>query len=483
MKILYASAEAAPFFKTGGLGDVASALPKELAKEPELDVRVVLPFYSQMANEYAQQLEEIAHFRFQLGQRNVYCGIKQLKDHGVTYYFIDNLAYFDRASLYGEWDDGERFAYFSTAIIEMLEVINWIPEIIHCNDWQTAMIPALLIDRYHWKESLKNIRKVLTIHNLRFQGIYDASMLSNVFGTGFNTFTDDGLKYHNNMNYLKGGINFADRVTTVSPTYAQEILTPEFGEGLDAVLRRNEWKLKGIINGIDLEINNPKTDSYLPYHYDQSDLSNKAKVKSYLQRQLTLKQDNQIPLIGIVSRLTDQKGLQLVEQIMDDLLQQNVQMVILGTGDQHFEDSFRYFEQKYPDQLRACIQFDLGLAQQIYAASDIFLMPSAFEPCGLSQMIAMRYGTLPLVHEIGGLKDTVEAYNKYTGQGTGFSFKGFNRDNLLFTINMALDIFINQKEVWQKLVKQAMGKDFSWTAPAKAYKAVYDELLNTSVNL
>ncbi|MGF3194754.1 glycogen synthase GlgA [Facklamia sp. P13055] len=483
MKILYASAEAAPFFKTGGLGDVASALPKELAKEPELDVRVVLPFYSQMANEYAQQLEEIAHFRFQLGQRNVYCGIKQLKDHGVTYYFIDNLAYFDRASLYGEWDDGERFAYFSTAIIEMLEVINWIPEIIHCNDWQTAMIPALLIDRYHWKESLKNIRKVLTIHNLRFQGIYDASMLSNVFGTGFNTFTDDGLKYHNNMNYLKGGINFADRVTTVSPTYAQEILTPEFGEGLDAVLRRNEWKLKGIINGIDLEINNPKTDSYLPYHYDQSDLSNKAKVKSYLQRQLTLKQDNQIPLIGIVSRLTDQKGLQLVEQIMDDLLQQNVQMVILGTGDQHFEDSFRYFEQKYPDQLRACIQFDLGLAQQIYAASDIFLMPSAFEPCGLSQMIAMRYGTLPLVHETGGLKDTVEAYNKYTGQGTGFSFKGFNRDNLLFTINMALDIFINQKEVWQKLVKQAMGKDFSWTAPAKAYKAVYDELLNTSVNL
>ncbi|MGF3065969.1 glycogen synthase GlgA [Facklamia sp. P12950] len=483
MKILYASAEAAPFFKTGGLGDVASALPKELAKEPELDVRVALPFYSQMANEYAQQLEEIAHFRFQLGQRNVYCGIKQLKDHGVTYYFIDNLAYFDRASLYGEWDDGERFAYFSTAIIEMLEVINWIPEIIHCNDWQTAMIPALLIDRYHWKESLKNIRKVLTIHNLRFQGIYDASMLSNVFGTGFNTFTDDGLKYHNNMNYLKGGINFADRVTTVSPTYAQEILTPEFGEGLDAVLRRNEWKLKGIINGIDLEINNPKTDSYLPYHYDQSDLSNKAKVKSYLQRQLTLKQDNQIPLIGIVSRLTDQKGLQLVEQIMDDLLQQNVQMVILGTGDQHFEDSFRYFEQKYPDQLRACIQFDLGLAQQIYAASDIFLMPSAFEPCGLSQMIAMRYGTLPLVHETGGLKDTVEAYNKYTGQGTGFSFKGFNRDNLLFTINMALDIFINQKEVWQKLVKQAMGKDFSWTAPAKAYKAVYDELLNTSVNL
>ncbi|MGF3182329.1 glycogen synthase GlgA [Facklamia sp. P12934] len=483
MKILYASAEAAPFFKTGGLGDVASALPKELAKEPDLDVRVVLPFYSQMANEYAQQLEEIAHFRFQLGQRNVYCGIKQLKDHGVTYYFIDNLAYFDRASLYGEWDDGERFAYFSTAIIEMLEVINWIPEIIHCNDWQTAMIPALLIDRYHWKESLKNIRKVLTIHNLRFQGIYDASMLSNVFGTGFNTFTDDGLKYHNNMNYLKGGINFADRVTTVSPTYAQEILTPEFGEGLDAVLRRNEWKLKGIINGIDLEINNPKTDSYLPYHYDQSDLSNKAKVKSYLQRQLTLKQDNQIPLIGIVSRLTDQKGLKLVEQIMDDLLQQNVQMVILGTGDQHFEDSFRYFEQKYPDQLRACIQFDLGLAQQIYAASDIFLMPSAFEPCGLSQMIAMRYGTLPLVHETGGLKDTVEAYNKYIGQGTGFSFKGFNRDNLLFTINMALDIFINQKEVWQKLVKQAMGKDFSWTAPAKAYKAVYDELLNTSVNL
>ncbi|MCR8968628.1 glycogen synthase GlgA [Facklamia sp. 7083-14-GEN3] len=482
MKVLYASAEAAPFFKTGGLGDVAYALPKELAKDPEIDIRVVLPFYSQMANEYAQQLKEIAHFRFQLGQRNVYCGIKQLNYQGVTYYFIDNLAYFDRATLYGEWDDGERFAYFSTAIIEMLEVINWIPEIIHCNDWQTAMIPALLIDRYHWKESLKNIRKVLTIHNIRFQGVYDASMLPNVFGTGFNTFTEDGLKEKNHINYLKGGINFSDRVTTVSPTYAEEILTPEFGEGLDAVLRLNKWKLNGIINGIDLDINNPKTDNYLPYHYDQKDLSNKVKLKSHLQKQLFLEQDSQIPLIGIVSRLTDQKGLQLVEQIMDDLLQQNVQLVILGTGDQRFEDSFRYFEQKYPDQLRACIQFNLELAQQIYAASDIFLMPSAFEPCGLSQMIAMRYGTLPLVHETGGLKDTVEAYNKYTGQGTGFSFNGFNRDNLLFTIKMALDVYFNQKKAWQKLVKQAMSKDFSWSEPAQAYKAIYIDLLKESVN-
>ncbi|MGX7108141.1 glycogen synthase GlgA [Facklamia miroungae] len=483
MKILFASAEAAPFFKTGGLGDVSYALPKELAKDTSIDIRVVLPLYSQMSQEYSEQVEEIAHFRFQLGQRNVYCGIKQLCYQGVIYYFIDNLAYFDRAGLYGEWDDGERFAYFSTAIIEMLEVIDWIPDIIHCNDWQTAMVPALLVDRYHWKQSLQHIRKVLTIHNLRFQGIYDAAMLPNVFGTGYNAFTEDGLKFGDQMNFLKGGINFADRVTTVSPTYAKEILTPEFGEGLDPVLRVNEWKLRGIINGIDQASNDPKTDKFLSHHYDAKNISNKVKLKTNLQAFLSLEQDENVPLIGIVSRLTDQKGMQLVEQVLDDLLQQKVQMVILGTGDQRFEDSFRYFENKYPSQFRACIQFDINLAQQIYAASDLFLMPSAFEPCGLSQMIAMRYGTLPLVHETGGLKDTVEAYNKFTGQGTGFSFHGFNRDNLLFTLNMALDTYFNHKDAWQHLIVQAMEKDFSWSVPAKAYKKIYDDLLKETIIL
>lgn len=477
MKVLFASGEAAPFFKTGGLGDVAYALPKEMVKQG-VDVRVVLPNYSQMPQKYQEQLTELVHFRFQLGDKNVYCGIKTLNHEGILYYFVDNLSYFDRAGIYGEWDDGERFGFFSTAIIEMLEVIDWIPDIIHCNDWHTAMVPVLLVDRYHWKERLRNIRKILTIHNLRFQGVFDPSILTNVFGTGYNTYTEDGLKYFDRANFLKGGINFSDRVTTVSPTYAMEITTPAFGENLDEVLRYNNWKVHGIINGIDYDLNNPSTDPMIPHHFDAKDLSGKYLNKAELQKQVGLPVKDDVPLIGIVSRLTDQKGFQLIEELLDGLLHEDVQVVLLGTGDPHFEQAFHYFGQKYPDKMSSNITFDVKLAQLIYAGSDLFLMPSAFEPCGLSQMMSMRYGTLPIVHETGGLKDTVEPYNKYTGEGTGFSFYGFNTHNLWDTIQRALDVYRNNQFAWRTLVQNAMNKDFSWEKPTEQYIALYQELLD-----
>lgn len=476
MKVLFASGEAAPFFKTGGLGDVAYALPKELVKQG-IDVRVVLPYYTQMPQKYKDQVKELVHFRFQLGYKNVYCGIKTLEIDNVIYYFVDNLSYFDRPNIYGEWDDGERFGYFSTAIIEMLEVIDWIPDVIHANDWHTAMVPVLLVDRYHWKERLRNIRKVITIHNLRFQGIFDDNILSNIFGTGYNTYTDDGVKEQDKVNFLKGGMNFSDRITTVSPTYAQEIMTPAFGEGLDGAIRHNSWKLRGIINGIDYDLNNPENDPLIPHHFSIDDLAGKVENKLALQRRVGLEENPDIPIIGLVSRLTDQKGFQLIEEKLNDLLQRDVQIVLLGTGESQFENSFRYFENVYHDKMRAMIMFDLELAQLIYAGSDMFLMPSAFEPCGLSQMMAMRYGTLPIVHETGGLVDTVTPYNEFTGQGTGFSFNSFDSSTMLKVIDYALDVYHNKPKEWDKLVHNAMAADFSWEGPAKDYIALYQELV------
>lgn len=477
MKVLFAASESAPFFKTGGLGDVAYALPKELKRHPGMDIRVVLPQYRQLPQEFQDQLHELCHFRFQLGYKNVYCGIKSLELEGLTYYFVDNLAYFDRTRLYGDWDDGERFAFFSTAIIEMLEVIDWIPDIIHVNDWQTAMVPSLLVDRYHWKQSLKSIRKVLTIHNLRFQGVYEPEILPNVFGTGYNIFTEDGAKKDDRVNFLKSGINFSDRVTTVSPTYSREILTPEFGEGLEGVLAYNQWKLKGIINGIDYDLNNPGFDPRIAYHFDRDHLEGKAQNKRALQERLDLEPLANRPLIAMVSRLTDQKGCQLLETILDSALEGEVQVVVLGTGDRHFEESFCYFQYKYPDKMRAWIGFDVQLAQEIYAGADLFLMPSAFEPCGLSQMIAMRYGTLPLVHETGGLKDTVQAYNQFTSEGTGFSFNSFNPQTLKYIWDYAVETYYQRPDHWRAMMQSAMQKDFSWKQPAQEYLKLYEELL------
>ncbi|WP_373781934.1 glycogen synthase, partial [Jeotgalibaca porci] len=341
-----------------------------------------------------------------------------------------------------------------------------------------AMVPALLVDKYHWVEAYKGIGKVLTIHNILFQGIYPENILGGVFNTGHSIFHEAGVKYYENVNFLKGGINFSDVVTTVSPTYAEEIQTPAFGEGLEGTLRYNSWKIRGIINGIDYDINNPESDSRLDYHYTAEDLSGKVANKKALQQRLGLPVMADVPLIGAVSRLTGQKGFHLIEEKIHELMAtRDVQIVILGTGDAEFENAFRNMEQMYPDKCRAIIDFDVTLAQHIYAGSDMFLMPSAFEPCGLSQMISMRYGTIPIVHEIGGLKDTVIPYNEITGEGTGFSFWGFNSTNLLATISRALDVYEDQPEEWQQLMSQGMDSDFSWAQPAKEYLSIYQSLL------
>lgn len=478
MKVLFAAAEAAPFFKSGGLGDVAGALPKEL-KRQGVDIRVVLPLYSQMPQKYQEQLEPTLNFRLQMGYKNVYVGILTLTLDDIQYYFIDNKTYFDRSSLYGQEDDGERFGFFSLALIEMMEKVDFIPDIIHVNDWQAAMVPVMLVDRYHWVESYRKIRKMLTIHNIRFQGWYDTSILHTVFKTTMSTYHGNGVEQSNMVNFLKGGINFSDIVTTVSPTYAKEIQTPEFGEGLEETLRHNYWKVHGIINGIDYELNNPATDPALVQNYDiNSYKEGKRANKLALQERLGLKIDPDVPLLGIVSRLTDQKGMQLIAEKAEELLNtRDVQIVILGTGEERFENSFRYFAWKYPEQFGAYIDFDVELAQQIYAGSDIFLMPSAFEPCGLSQMISMRYGTLPLVHETGGLKDTVQAYNKYSGTGNGFSFGMFSGYDFLGVVYNALEVYAEEPEAWDKLVRQAMATDFRWEQPALEYLELYQSLV------
>jgi starch synthase len=479
MKVLFVAAEGAPFFKTGGLGDVAYALPKELRKQG-IDIRVVLPYYTQMPQKFEEQLTDLTSFRVELGYKTAYVGIKTLVLDNVQYYFVDNLAYFDRDQLYGQGDDGERFGFFDIAVIEMMEKIDFIPDIIHVNDWQAAMIPALLVDRYHWVEAYKNIRKVLTIHNIRFQGWQNPDALSHIFNTTMSLYHVNGVEKEGQVNYLKGGINFSDRVTTVSPNYAREIQTPEFGEKLDGELRYNNWKLSGIINGIDYDQNNPATDPAITVNYDVSNVIEAKKAnKIALQERVGLKVDPDVALLGVVTRLTDQKGMQLLQEKAEELLNsRNVQVVVLGTGEAQFENSFRYFEWKYAGQFCAYIDFDVELAQQIYASADMFLMPSAFEPCGLSQMISMRYGTLPIVHETGGLSDTVQPYNQYTGEGNGFSFNIFNGDTFIQTIHYALDVYESNPDAWYQLIQQAMATDFSWTEPAKEYINLYEGLVD-----
>lgn len=475
MKVLFASSEAAPFFKSGGLGDVAGALPKELAKK-EIDIRVVLPFHTTMPQQYKDQLEEVMQFSVKVGWRDQFCGIKKLEMDGVIYYFIDNLYYFDRPSLYGFDDDGQRFAFFSQAVIEMMEKVEFIPDVIHCNDWHTALIPVLLKDKYHWIHAYSDIKTVLTIHNLQFQGIYDQGVLSDWLGIGYNAYHERGLKYYDNVNFMKGGIYYTDLVTTVSPTYAGEIQTEAFGYGLEGVLRDNNWKLAGILNGIDYDVFDPASDPAISTHYSTETLNQKKQNKLALQQHIGLPEDQDVLLIGMVSRLTEQKGLALVQHIMAQLMEREIQVVILGTGEAEFENSFHYFNHRYPDQFKAVIDFDVKLAQQIYAGSDLFLMPSAFEPCGLSQMISMRYGTLPLVHETGGLVDTVAPYDETTGKGTGFSFHDFVPEVLLSLIDYASSIYYNRPDEWRNLQEQAMSQDFSWDASAQQYIEHYTRL-------
>lgn len=477
MNLLYVTSECAPFSKTGGLADVLGALPKEMAKGPH-DVRVVSPYYPQhMPEAYKDQLEDITHFQIKVGWRDQYVGLKRIVMDGVTYYFVDHLGYFGRAGLYGYDDDGERFAYFSQVAIEMLEVIDFYPDIMHCNDWQTAMIPVLLKDKYTWKYKLRDIKIVLTIHNLLFQGIYDQIVLSDLFGIGYDAFHEHGLKYYDKVNYLKGGIYYADLITTVSPTYAREIQTPEFGCGLDQDLRNMSHQLVGITNGIDYSVFNPETDERIVANFTVDDLSGKLENKLALQERVGLPRDSEIALLGIVTRLDEQKGIQLLIDSLDDLLNyRDVQLVLLGTGRDYYEEAFRYYTDRYPDQFAGIIDFDVDLAQLIYAGSDGFLMPSVFEPCGLSQLNSMRYGTLPIVHEVGGLADTVEPYNHETASGTGFSFHQFDKGTFLWVIDHALTVYYDYPDQWYQMQLQAMSQDNSWEKAAKNYLREYKYL-------
>lgn len=476
MKVLFASSECAPFFKTGGLGDVAGALPKELVRKG-IDVRVVLPYFAKMPEKYKQQCEDVLYFFVDVGWRHQYCGVKRLLLDGVTYYFLDNLDYFGRDGLYGYSDDGERFAFFSMAIIEMMEKVDFIPDIVHVNDFHTAMVPFLLKEKYKWINAYANIQTVLTIHNIEFQGMYDPGILWDLFGMGMERYFDGTVRFGDGLNFMKAGILYAGKVNTVSPSYAQEIQTPEFGSGLDGILRMETNKLSGIINGIDYDTNNPETDPMILANFSKDDLDGKAKNKAEIQRRMGLPLDSTTPLIAIVSRLTYQKGFHLVLAEMENILKHDVQIVLLGTGDPDFENGFRYFAEKYPNKFSASISFDVKLAQQFYAGADMFLMPSAFEPCGLSQMISMRYGTIPIVHEIGGLKDTVTPYNPLTNTGTGFGFVQFDSYYLMDCIKKAVDLYWTDKTSWNKLMTTAMSQDFSWTKSSESYLELYQSLL------
>ena len=475
MRVLFVASEANPFIKSGGLGDVAGALPKALAQKGA-DVRVIIPKYKDINWEVKEKLRFIKSFNVSVGWRERYCGVWECLYNGVTYYVLDNEQYFYRDGIYGFYDDAERFAFFDRAVLDTLREIDWQPDLIHCNDWQTGMLPVLLKfeykrkDRFYW-----NMKCVYSIHNIAFQGVFDPNILPELFGFDLELYENKALKFDNGVSFMKGGLYYSDIITTVSNSYAEEIQTPQYGERLDGVLRERAYALRGIINGIDYDEFNPKEDKYLSKNYDVNSIENKALNKIELQKDLRLNIDANIPMIGIVTRLTSQKGIDLLINILDRLLQQNIQLVILGTGDKHYEDHFKWLNHRYAGKVSANIKFDNALANKIYAASDMFLMPSLFEPCGLGQLIALRYGTIPIVRETGGLKDTVIPYNEYTGYGNGFSFVNYNEDELYNIIQYALLIYSN-KEKWNGLVKNAMNSDNSWNKSADIYLNMYREL-------
>ncbi|WP_125702704.1 glycogen synthase GlgA [Lacticaseibacillus daqingensis] len=477
LKVLFAAAEGAPFYKTGGLGDVAYALPKALHKAG-VDVRVVLPFYPRLfPAKYRAELRPLAQFSVRFGGQEKYVGVNTLTLGAVTYYLIDNEEFFGRDGLYGYWDDGGRFGFFQMAIVEMLQVIDFIPDILHLNDWHTAFIPVLLRDKYSWIAPYQGIKTQLTIHNLQFQGWFPPSLLDDVFGIGRQFFNPDGFEKNGAMNWMKGGINFADRVSTVSPTYAGEIQTPAFGEGLDGVLRNQSWKLRGILNGIDTTLYDPQTDAYLTANYSATALGGKAQDKQALQAEVGLPKRD-VPLFGIVSRLTRQKGMdQLITALNVLLPGEDIQVVLLGTGDNDLEAGFTALHDRFAGKAASLIRFDEALAQRIYAGADFFVMPSAFEPSGLAQMMAMRYGTLPVVHETGGLRDSVQPYNAVDGSGTGFSYWDFTPQVLAETLVRAAHLYREAPAAYQQLQQQAMAADFDWVHAAQLYLSGYQELL------
>lgn len=475
MNVVFASAEAAPFVKTGGLGDVAGSLPAALQKAGA-NVIVMVPLYGTISDEYKNKMEHVAEFYVSLGWRNEYCGLERLVHNGVTYLFVDNKRYFDRDYPYGFFDDGERFAFFSKAITESLQYLpdGFRPDILHCNDWHTALAPVFLREFYQGMPLYENVSTIFSIHNIAFQGQFSAKVLEDICGLAHIPAAAFQLTCgHDAVNFMQGALNYSDAITTVSPTYAGEIQTPAYGEHLDGVLRRRREALQGIVNGIDTDHFNPETDPAIAQNFSVSDRSGKAICKAKLQEELGLTVRDDQPLMTMVTRLTRQKGMDLVTYALDRILSNGVQVAVLGTGDYEYENALRYFASKYPGQMAARIQFDPALSQRMYAGSDLFLMPSLFEPCGLSQMIAMRYGTLPVVRETGGLKDTVIPYNYETGEGTGFSFANFNGDEMGDAVFRGARLFWDNHDAWNNVVTQAMNQDFSWTRSASKYMDLY----------
>lgn len=475
MQIVFASAECAPFVKTGGLGDVAGSLPAALVRAGA-EVIVMVPKYATIKDEYKAQMEHFSDFYVSLGWRNEYCGLEKLEHDGVTYMFIDNERYFARDYPYGFFDDGERFAFFSKAITESLQHLpaGFECDILHCNDWQTALAPVFLREFYQGLPLYERVKTVFSIHNVAFQGQFSDTVMEDILGVAHIPAAATQLRCDAcSINYMLGALHYADAITTVSPTYANEIQTPEFGEGLDGVLRERSYALQGILNGIDVAGFDPATDKRIAANYTVEDRSGKAVCKAKLQEELGLEVRDDRPLMVMVTRLTRQKGMDLVMYALDRILSGGVQVAVLGTGDRDYEDGLRYFQDKYPGTMAARIEFDPALSQRMYAAADMFLMPSKFEPCGLSQIIAMRYGTLPIVRETGGLKDTVQPYNEFTGEGTGFSFTNFNGDEMGDAVFRAARLFWDNRDAWNKLVTQAMSQDFSWTRSADKYLDLY----------
>ncbi len=477
-KILFVASEAVPFIKTGGLADVVGALPKSCDKE-EFDVRVMIPKYLCINEKWRNGMEYIDHFYMDYLGESRYVGILQYVYDGITFYFIDNESYFSGPKPYGDWYfDLEKFCFFCNAALSALPVIGFQPDLIHCHDWQTGLIPVYLKDRFHEGEFFRNIKSVMTIHNLKFQGVWDVPTIQRFSMLPDSYFTPDKLEAYKNGNLLKGGIVYADAITTVSQTYAQEIQLPFYGEGLDGLMRARANDLRGIVNGIDYVEWDPENDPLLPAAFNVTDFRReKPKNKRALQEQVDLPVDDKKFLIGMVGRLTDQKGLDLIQNVMDELCEEDLQLVVLGTGDEKYENMFRHYDWKYHDKVSAQICYSDDLAHRIYGSCDAFLMPSLFEPCGLSQLIALRYGTLPIVRETGGLKDTVQPYNEYEGTGTGFSFANYNANEMLNIIRYAEYVYYEKKRDWNKMIERAMEQDFSWNNSAKKYEELYDWLI------
>ncbi len=478
-KILFAASEGVPFIKTGGLADVVGSLPKCIDKQ-YFDVRVMIPKYACMKQEWKDRMRYLNHFYMDFNWKNEYVGILEAEVDGVHYYFIDNEKYFSGPKVYSDdarWEI-ERYAFFSKAVLSALPTIGFQPDVVHCHDWQTGLIPVYMKERFHEGDFFRGMKSVITIHNLKFQGKWDTKTVKNITGLPDHYFTPDKLEAYKDANLLKGGIVYADAVTTVSSTYAEEIKTPFYGEGLDGLLQARKGDLRGIVNGIDYNEFNPETDAHIVKTYNAVNFrKEKVKNKRALQQELGLCQDDRKMMIGLVSRLTDQKGLDLIAYIMDELCQDDIQFVVLGTGEERYENMFRHFDWKYGDRVSANIYYSDALSHKIYASCDAFLMPSLFEPCGLSQLMALRYGTLPIVRETGGLKDTVEPYNEYENTGTGFSFVNYNAHEMLNTIRYAEHIYYDKKREWNKMIDRAMAADFSWHVSARKYQEMYDWLI------